>query len=425
MRAPGPTVDLSDPTLWQSEVPHAALDHDRAAAPVQWKTVDHQRHGMARGSGYWSVTGFEQVRAALRNPTVFSSHDGGIRMEDPSGAGLYSDQLTIVGMDPPNHGGYRLAVNQKFVPRIIERLRQRVTDIATDAVDRLASDLERGPGTRPHTADLVSLLSAEVPLLVIADLLGVEAADRDRFRRWTDIVVSPDDPDVVISRVEVMDAVRAFMAYGAEVLAERRAHPREDLMTAIAHAEVAGEPMDDAHQAAMWFIFLIGGNETTRNALTGAAIALDQFPEQLEALRSGQRQWTEVSDEVLRWWSPVNYLRRTLHEDTELGGVSMRAGDKVLLWLTAANRDPAQFDDPHRFDIARPNAGGHLALGHGTHFCLGAHLARLELEVTLRLLYQRLPDLRVEGPPRRVRANFINGVSALTVSSTALSTATP
>ncbi len=411
-----PDVDLADPSLWQRSVPHKALDAERAGAPVRWKTVRHKRHGMVEGRGYWSVTGYDAVRTALRNPNVFSSHDGGIRMEDPSGAGLYSDQLTIVGMDPPLHGGYRLAVNRNFVPRIIEQLRQKVTDIATDAVDRLATELERGRGPTPPIADLVSLVSAEVPLLVIADLLGVEPADRDRFRRWTDIVVSPDDPDVVISRLEVLDAVRAFMAYGAEVLAERRAHPRADLMTAIAQAEVAGEPMDDAHQAGMWFIFLIGGNETTRNALTGAALAFQQFPEQLRALQTGERAWSEVSDEVLRWWSPVNYLRRTVHEDTELGGVRMGAGDKVVLWLTAANRDPAQFTDPHRFNLARPNAGDHLALGHGTHFCLGAHLARLELEVTLRLLYERLPHLRVAEAPHRVRANFINGVSGLPVS---------
>ncbi|MFN0030299.1 MAG: cytochrome P450 [Acidimicrobiales bacterium] len=425
MNVSGPTVDLADPTLWQLGVPHEAFDAERAEAPVRWRTVDHQRHGMVPGSGYWSITGYDEVRTALHNPTVFSSHDGGIRMEDPSGAGLYSDRLTIVGMDPPVHGGYRLAVNRNFVPRVIERLRQRVTTIAADAVDRLATDVHERSGPTPHTADLVARVSAEVPLLVIADLLGVEPSDRDRFRQWTDIVVSPDDPDVVISRAEVIDAVRAFMAYGAEVLADRRAHPQDDLMTAIASAEVAGEPMDDAHQAAMWFIFLIGGNETTRNALTGAAIAFDHFPEQLHALQSGERSWAEVSEEVLRWWSPVNYLRRTVHQDTELGGVPMQAGDKVMLWLTAANRDPLQFIDPHRFDLSRSNAGDHLALGHGTHFCLGAHLARLELEVTLPLLYARLPDLQLTTAPTRVRANFINGVSALSVSSPSVRAANP
>lgn len=403
------TVDLADPAMWQAGVPHEVFDAERSAGPVRRRLVEHDRHGVQRGSAYWSVTGFEEVRRALREPAVFSSHQGGIRLEDPSPGGLAGDRLTIVGMDPPEHLGYRLAVNRNFLPRVIERLRDRVEAIAADAVDRLAAL----PAGRPH--DLVAAVSAEVPLLVIAELLGVDAADRDRFRRWTDIVVSPDDPDFATSRAEVMEAVRSFMAYGASVLAARRAEPREDMMSAIAHAEVEGEPMDDAYQAAMWFIFLIGGNETTRNALTGAVLAFDRHPDQLDAVRNGTVPWEAVADEVLRWWSPVNYLRRTLTADTELGGMSLRAGDKAVLWLAAANRDPEQFADPHRFDLSRANAADHLALGHAAHFCLGAHLARLELAVTLRLLYDRLPGLRVAGPPRRARANFINGVTSLPV----------
>jgi cytochrome P450 len=408
------SVDLADPRAWQAGVPHAVFDVERSEAPVRWRTIEHDRHGIVAGSGYWSVTGYGAVRDALRDPALFSSSQGGIRIEDPSAGGLYSDRLTIVGMDPPEHGGYRLAVNRNFVPRVIGRLEERIAAIAAAAIDGLASG-DGAPGPAGRTPDLVPALSAEVPLVVIAELLGVDPADRDRFRRWTDIVVSPDDPDFASSRAEVMDAVRAFMAYGAEVLAARRADPRDDLMTAIAHAEVAGEPMDDAHQAAMWFIFLIGGNETTRNALSGAVLAFDQFPDQLDALRAGRRPWEAVADEVLRWWSPVNYLRRTVTADADWHGARLRAGDKAVLWLTAANRDPAVFADPHRFDVGRANAADHLALGHATHFCLGAHLARLELTITLRMLYERLPALRVAGPPQRARANFINGVTSLPV----------
>ncbi|MDH4146652.1 MAG: cytochrome P450 [Acidimicrobiia bacterium] len=399
-------VDLADPAVWQPAVPHAAFDVDRSRAPVLWRTVEHDRHGVERGAGYWSVTGYDEVRAALRNPTVFSSHEGGIRMEDPSAGGLAFDRLGIVGMDPPEHSGYRLAVNQNFVPRVIATLGERVEAIARDAVERFGS----GDGR-----DLVAGVSAEVPLIVIADLLGVERADRDQFRRWTDTVVSPDDPEVAISRAEVLSAVRDFMAYGAAVLADRRRHPRDDLMTAVAHAEVEGEPMDDAHQAAMWFIFLIGGNETTRNALTGAVLGFDAHPDQLAWVRAEPERWSAVPDEVLRWWSPVNYLRRTVVQDTELGGHRLRAGDKAVLWLSAANRDPAMFAEPHRFEIGRSNAGEHLALGHGTHFCLGAHLARMELRVTLPMLYERLRGFAVDGPAQRVRTNFINGVKALPV----------
>ena len=408
-------VDLADPTHWLSGVPHDVFDAERAVAPVRWKVVDHDRHGVARGSGYWSVTGYDEVRQALSEPALFSSAEGGIRMEDPSAGGLYADRLTIVGMDPPEHGGYRLAVNRNFVPRVVERLRERVAEIAADAVAGLASQVSATRATSGGAVDFVAGLAAEIPLVVIAELLGVDPADRDQFRRWTDIVISPDDPDLVVSRAEVMAAVREFMAYGAAVLADRRVQPRDDLMTAIAHAAVAGEPMDDAHQAAMWFVFLIGGNETTRNALTGAVLALAEYPEQLGLAQAGDVSWNAVAEELLRWWSPVNYLRRTVSADTELGGMSLKAGDKVVLWLAAANRDPGRFNDPHRFDAARANASEHLTLGHGTHFCLGAHLARLEIAVTLPLLYERLPNLRVAGSPRRARANFINGITSLPV----------
>ena len=192
--------------------------------------------------------------------------------------------------------------------------------------------------------------------------------------------------------------MKEMAAYGLERIDERRDDPRDDLLTAIARAEVHGEPLDEVHQGQWFFLLLAAGNETTRNALSGSLIAFDQFPDQRRLLLDRPELLDAAVEEVLRWFSPVHYFRRTATADTTLGGERIAEGEKVVVWLAAANRDPEVFADPHRFDITRdPNP--HLAFGHGTHFCLGAHLARLELRVTLPMLFDRLPELRLAGPP--------------------------
>ena len=207
--------------------------------------------------------------------------------------------------------------------------------------------------------------------------------------------------------------MKEMAAYGLERITERRQDPRDDLLTAIARAEVHGEPLDEVHQGQWFFLLLAAGNETTRNALSGALMAFDAFPDQRE-LAARPELLDSAVEEILRWFSPVHYFRRTATGATTLGGERIAEGEKVVAWLTAANRDPAVFADPHRFDVTRqPNP--HVAFGHGTHFCLGSHLARLELRVTLPLLFDRLPGLRLAGPPDLARNNLLHSVKRVPV----------
>ncbi|MFN0088918.1 MAG: cytochrome P450 [Acidimicrobiales bacterium] len=382
--------------------PHELFDRDRALAPVRW--VERPV-----GGGYWSVTAYNLVKEVLGDQPRFSSWRGGINMEDPSERSLAVQRQMMITMDPPEHTAHRLTVNRRFVPRSIEQWRERIAAIASDVIDETVAG-----GGAGRACDFVESVAAEIPLIVIAELLGVTAEHRDRFHAWSDAVANSQDPEYVASSADVVKAMKDMTAYGLDRLAERRAEPRDDLLTAISRAEVHGEPLDEAHQGQWFFLLLAAGNETTRNALSGSLIAFDQFPDQRRLLAQRPELLDSAVEEVLRWFSPVHYFRRTATADTTLGGERIAEGEKVVVWLTAANRDPAVFADPHRFDITRdPNP--HLAFGHGTHFCLGAHLARLEIRLSLPLLFERLPGLELAGLPDFARNNFLRAVKRLPV----------
>jgi cytochrome P450 len=416
-------ASVADPELFVAEVPHDLFDRDRAEAPVRWIEIESGRAGLAAGSGFWSVTSHALVREVLADQARFSSAAGSVFLEDQSDAALEAQRRMLLVMDPPAHTQHRLTVNRRFVPRSVDHFAARIEEIVAETLDR-ALDLSLddqgrdGPTLDGRSADgeidFVAAVAAEVPLMVIADLLGVAREDRARFHQWSDTIINASDPEFAIGPADVALAIKELLAYGAERLAERRAEPRDDLLTALAHAEVDGRLLDVESQAAFWYLFLLAGNETTRQALAGAVIAFEQFPDQRRLLAERPELLDSAAEEVVRWWTPVHHFRRTATADTVLGGERVAKGEKVVLWFGAANRDPAVFADPHRFDIARhPNE--HLGFGQGAHFCLGAHLARLELRITLRQLLARFPDLALAGPPERARTNFVNAVKRLPV----------
>jgi cholest-4-en-3-one 26-monooxygenase len=391
-----------DVAAFEEGVPHDRFDRDRAMAPVRW--VEEQPHG-----GYWSVTSYPLVKEVLGDQARFSSWRAGVSLFEPGERALAMQRQMMLTMDPPEHTAHRLTVNRRFLPRSIEQWRERISTIADEVIGRT---LElSGP---QRSCDFVESVAAEIPLITIAELLGVTPEHRDRFHHWSDAVANSQDPEYAASSADVVIAMKEMAAYGLERVAERRDAPRDDLLTAIARAEVDGEPLDEVHQGQWFFLLLAAGNETTRNALSGALIALEQFPDQRRLLADRPELLDGAVEEVLRWFSPVHYFRRTAACDTVLGGERIAEGEKVVVWLAAANRDPAVYADPHRFDITRhPNP--HLAFGHGTHFCLGAHLARLELRVTLPMVFERMPDLRLAGPPERARNNLLHTVKRLPV----------
>lgn len=405
-------MDISSPDSFLEGVPHAAFAMERAEAPVRW-CEPTPRHGLVPGSGFWSVTGHAQVCEVLRSAEVFSSWERGIRMEEHSAESLDIERRMLIMLDPPDHTRLRLTVNKRFLPRMIADLRATIEKLTSETLDQV---IEAG------RCDFVDDIAVEIPLLVIADLLGVDKADRPRFRRWSDTIISADDPDLAAGPAEAAAAMRELMDYGTRVLARKRRAPGDDILSILATArsdDPGGDTvLTDDRLLMFWYLLLIAGNETTRNALANAMVAFRDHRDQWELLRSDPDTHLERAiEEILRYVSPVHYLRRTAIDHVDLGGVGVAPGDTVVAWLTAANRDPVMFDDPHRLDITRdPNP--HVAFGLGTHFCLGAHLARLEIDVVMRALLERMPDLHVSGPPQRVRTNFINGMKSLPVAFT-------
>ena len=398
-------VDLTDPAEFVAGVPHGTFDRHRHEAPIQWIEPGPASRTIAIGSGFWSVTNYAAVREGLQLARTLSSNRGGIRMEDRSQATLDLERRMLLLFDPPEHRDLRLVVNHQFLPRVMAKLESDIRRIADEAIDRIASE---------GSCDFVDEISAEVPLIVIADLLGVERRDRTTFRDWSDTIANSEDPDYAITVDDAGDAIKELASYGEKIFKRRLAEPGDDLMTAIAHGERRGVRLDTAELVQFWILLLVAGNETTRNALSGALLAFSEAPEQWELLRAEPERVDAAAEEILRWVSPVHYLRRTATADIELNDTAIASGQKVVLWLTAANRDPEIYDDPHRFDITR-DASQHLALGYGSHFCLGAHLARLEMRVVLHALLERLPDIHVSGPPVRIRNNFFNGVKRLPI----------
>ena len=260
--------------------------------------------------------------------------------------------------------------------------------------------------------DLVTTVSAEMPLRVLADLFGMPREDRHLIFDWSNALLGADNPNVAEHADEAMVAMAAMMEYGLAMAADRRARPQDDIVSRIVNAEVDGERLSDTEFQMFWLLLVVAGNETTRNALSGAVIALHEHGLWNWLAEHPEHLPTAV-DELLRHVSPVQQFRRTAMADTVLGDQEVRAGDKVVIWFGAANRDADVFTEPHGLDLLRePNP--HIAFGTGPHFCLGAHLARLELSEMLRHLLLHAPDLEV-GEPTRVANNFINGISHLPV----------
>jgi cytochrome P450 family 142 subfamily A polypeptide 1 len=314
----------------------------------------------------------------------------------------------MIDMDDPAHLLRRRLVSRGFTPRRVAAQGERIRRLCDRILDRIC---ERGE------CDFVWDIAAPLPLIVIGDALGVAPEDRDALMRWSDDMlrglVGQSDSDLLVRAAE---AFEQYEAYAGRVIADRRACPRDDLISTLVHAEVAGNRLDHASLVYESLLILIGGDETTRHVLSGGAYQLFTHPAQRRALIEDPAGIPAAVEEMLRWVSPIKNMARTVAADTVLGGQRLREGEQVLLLYPSANRDETVFADPHRFDVTRaPN--DHLAFGFGSHFCLGNSLARLELRTMVERLLARLPDMEpVDGrePPCRA-ANFVSGYESLPV----------
>ncbi len=391
-------LDLSDPASFAQGFPHALFRRLRRDAPVAWHQGDV--HG---GPGYWVLSRYEDVKFVSKHPELFSSVPG-TQIQDFTKEEMLGPP-SMIGMDPPAHARYRKLVSRGFTPRAIRDLEPHTHQIVRAILDRVAPK---------GGCDFVTDVAAELPLQVIAEFLGVPQEDRHKLFHWSNRLIGSEDPEYGTSQDESRGAALEMFGY-ANGLAEARQRARgEDLVSAILHGEVAGERITMPEFDSFFLLLAIAGNETTRNLISHGMWLLIQHPEARERLIREPALLPGAVEEMLRYRPPVMYFRRTATRDVELRGKRIRAGEKVTLWYPSANRDEEVFASPDLFDITRtPN--NHLAFGVGEHFCLGSHLARLEIRVIFEHLLRRLPDIELDGEPRYLRSHFIDGVKSMPV----------
>lgn len=398
-------IDLVDQdTYVRGGVPHDQLRWLREHDPVYW----HHGDGERGWPGFWAVTRHEDVVHVSRHPELYSSYRRLCLFDEPPAEDLSAQRMMMLNQDPPEHTRKRSLVNKGFTARTIGRLTDHIQEVCDDLLDQVVA-------RRTGSADFVTDIAAQLPLYVICELIGAPPEDRDKIFRWSNMLIGYDDPDFRRSPEEGMDAASQLYAYANELAARRRDDPRDDIVTKLLQPDENGEELS-VHEFDVFVLMLaVAGNETTRNAASGGMLTFFEHQDQWARLVADPSLATVAADEIVRWVSPVNLFRRTATQDTVLGGRKIAEGDKVVVFYASANRDAAVFDRPEVFDITRePNP--HIGFGGGgPHFCLGAHLARLELSVLFATLSRRMPDIKLAGNVRRLRSNFINGIKEMPV----------
>ena len=404
-------IDLTDPDAYIDRVPHEQFATLRREAPVFW-------HEDVEG-GFWCVTRHADIVTVNRDWETFSSYRGAVFLSTP--ADLEMSRMMMLNMDPPEHAKLRKLVNRGFTPKRIRELQEVLARRATTIVDEV---IDRG------ACDMVEAVAAELPLQAIAEFLGVPQEDRHLVFQWSNAMIGSDDPEYATGKdgegrtAETMAASAALYAYAQDLAEDRRANPRDDIVTDLVQAEVDGDRLSDMDFNLFFLLLAVAGNETTRNAISHSVLALAENPDQRAWLREDPERWDSALEEFLRWSTPVMHFRRTATRDTELGGQAIAEGDRVVIWHISGNRDEAVFEDPYTLDLGRtPNehlagavSSSHVAFGGGgPHFCLGANLARAEMRVMLQEVVGRLGDFEVDGPVQRLRSNFINGIKHLPI----------
>jgi cytochrome P450 family 142 subfamily A polypeptide 1 len=388
-------VDLCDGRFYAGQLGdrHAAYAWMRANEPV-YRNESH---------GVWGIATYDAVWEAERDPARFSNA-GGIRPDFPP-------LPMMIDMDDPAHHMRRKLVSRGFTPRRVAAHEVGLRHTCNEILDAVS---EQG------SCDFVREVAAPLPMIVIGDLLGVAPEDRDRLLQWSDDMVSSQGGNATMEMMLAAGkASEEYKAYAHDVIARRRAEPTDDLMSILVHAEIDGDRLDDEEIISESLLILVGGDETTRHVLSGGVYEMLRDRSQWEALLADRSLVPSAVEEMIRWVSPIKNMCRTAVADMEWNGASIKAGEKLMLLYESANFDEQKFDAPESFDVGRtPN--DHLAFGSGTHFCLGASLARLELKVMLENLLDRLPDLSLasdEPPPLRP-ATFVSGPEAMPVTFT-------
>jgi cytochrome P450 len=392
-------VDLSDPDTFLAGPPHDALAELRRTQPVYFQEMRDE-------PGFWAILKHADVVHVAREANLFSASEGGVVVENLDPDRLAMMRNMLLAMDPPRHTAHRRPLADRFKQQVIGELEDRIRQICKGI---MAAAAEKGD------VELVHDVTASLPSQVIGELFGLPEADWPQIHHWAEMATSGQDPELQDDADAGDNASVQMALYAIELAGRRRQEPpRADMTTLILESDFGGHQMTDVDFGSFFVQLVVAGNDTTKTMLSSGLLALLQHPGQLAALRADPSLIPGAVEEILRWANPLHYFRRTATADATVRGVTIRAGDKVAMYYTSANRDEDVFADPQRFDIRRhPNP--HLSFGIAHHFCLGAHLARLEGKVFFEELLAAFPTIELTGEPRRTRSNLNNALKHLPI----------
>jgi methyl-branched lipid omega-hydroxylase len=416
---PPPDVPLVDIDLgslefweWDDDLRDGAFATLRRESPITFFEAP-ELTGWVPGAGHWALTRFDDIHYASRHPEIFSSIPTSTALTEVP-AEIAEFVGSMINLDDPRHLRLRKIVNRAFTPKVVARIEDSVRDRARTIVTNLVAN------HRDAQADFVAEASGLLPLQIICDMMGIPDEDEQNVFHWTTVILGIGDDEVSGEFDEVIRAVTELAEYGVRLAEDRRARPGDDLTTNLVQAEVDGERLTSDEIASFFILLSAAGNETTRNAISHGMVALTRYPEERH------KWWSDFDgvaatavEEIVRWASPIIFMRRNLTQDIEMRGMKMKAGDKVSMWYNSGNRDEAKFDNPWRFDVTRdPNPQIGYGAG-GAHFCLGANLARREIRVLFEELHREIPDVVAVEEPAILHSAFVHGIKRLPVAWTA------
>ncbi len=399
-----PFVDLSDPDLHRGGVPADLYRDLREARVVR---VEHPMKG---GEGFWAFFRQVDVDRISKNPALFSSALKGSFMNDMPEDQLPLMRTMILNMDPPEHVKYRRIVRNAFTPSKVDSYEPRFRAVVREAIDRIVA---RGE------CEFVTDVACVLPLIAICEILGVPIEDRTKFFDWTNTMLGADDPDLNLSELDAQMAAAELYMYADKVMARHRDDPQDDIVGALLRGSVGGEKLNDDEFRNFMMLLIVAGNETTRTMTSQGMRLLMEHPEQYRMLVEDPSLIPDAVEEILRFNPAVINFRRTVTEATEVGGQALAPGDKVVMFYQACSRDEDLFENPDCFDVTRPRRedvkNNHRAFGIGEHFCLGSHLARLQLNIVFEELTRRVRNPRLNGDIKWLRSNFIHGIKEMPI----------
>jgi cytochrome P450 len=396
---------LTDPAFFVTNDPHPLWKRLRNEDPIHWT------QGLV--SPFWSITRYDDIVAVFCEPNLFTSMRGLLIPSSPEMEQLTPERMgageMMIMTDPPLHSAMRRAFNRLFLPRPVSKYESPGQLLVAEILDEVMKD---------GKCDFVVDVAARLPMAFICEIMGIPRKDWADVFKWGNMSIGFEDPEYQTESGSPMETrregVTSLGTYCAKLALQRRGGDGEDLLTVLGNAEVNGQKLTELQLFHNGWLYIIGGLETTRNAISGGLLALIEHPEERSRLLNDPALLSTAIEEILRWTSPITHIARVATRDTELAGTKINEGDRVALWIPSANRDESVFDNPYRFDIARrPNE--HIAFGKGEHFCAGAHLARLELRLMLTDLLSRIEHIELAGEVERLQSNLIAGIKHMPV----------